>query len=302
MTDLVEDTAGDPESAAESLAATFTGPRRLRWLMPLFHRGGPEVAGRVMAVAALGQSLVRERRLARAIGWAAANGYSGWERYRVALATVANHGRYVAQEALIGLDTFEALRATSTIVGGEHLDAVRGGLLIGLHLGPPRSWLYLHAHGYPVRFAIRDTAGSGQLWDRWGERDLVIPLPLGDAASRVQRLYRLRRLLASGARIFITADGPVGTTLFTLDVAGIGVPIRTGWFTLRRQLKVPTVPTLVHEEGERRIVTIHPPLPPVADDEMADRQACHAVLADLVQQYVRAHPTQCRYFAFCPWT
>ena len=121
------------------------------------------------------------------------------------------------------------------------------------------------------------------------------------STSRVQGLFTLRRLLARGGFVFLTADGPFGGELFRLDLPGLAPVVRTGWFTLRRQLGLRILPLFAHEEGAQRIVTIHPPLPAPTGDEAADKAACRAVLTAMLGDYVRHYPSQCRYLAFPPW-
>jgi lauroyl/myristoyl acyltransferase len=288
---------------AEDLGRIFTGPRRTRWLLPLLRALPPSAASRLLGVAAVGQAVFRDHRARRAWTWAGAQGFAGPARCRVTLATLANHGRYVAQEAMLGIEELALLHATSTIVGREHLDAARtGALLLGVHVGPPRGWLYLRAHGYPVRAAIRDTAGEGVGWNRWRDEQTVVTFSLGDPSARVAALYRLRRLLARGEMVFLAADGPFGEAQFSLDLPGASHAIRSGWFTLRRALKVPVFPVLTHEERGRRIVTVHAPLPMPDNEIAADAEMCRVRLTDLVREYVRRYPTQCRYLAFPPWT
>jgi lauroyl/myristoyl acyltransferase len=131
---------------------------------------------------------------------------------------------------------------------------------------------------------------------------IVIPLPLGgEPAARVEGLYRLRRFLRDRGMVFMAADGPLGSPLFTLDVPGPPPVVRGGWFHLRRQLRAPTFPTLMHESSGRRIVTVHPALPDVEDDPERDAAACRDAMSAIVREYVRRWPAQCRYLAFPPW-
>lgn len=286
----------------EPLSHTFTGPRITRHLLAaLRHAPAPITAG-ALAGLAVADGVVRRRRLSRAYAWAGAQGYQGWSRTRLALALLANHGRYVAQEAMVGFESEGALRQGSVVRGAEHLTAEAGGaLLVGLHVGPPRAWLVLRAHGVPVSFAIRETAGRGARWDAWRRDGVVVPLPYGSPESRVQGLYTLRRLLAGGRFVFLAADGPFGAELCRLPLPGFAPVLRSGWFALRRQLRLRTLPVLIHEEGAQRIVTIHPPLPAPVADEAADRDACRNVLTAVLGDYVRRHPSQCRYLAFPRW-
>lgn len=294
-----------PGEAAEfeSLDQTFSGPRVTRQVLAALRRAPSPVTTSVLAGLAVADGVVRRRRFARAYAWAGAQGYGGWGRTRLALALLANHGRYVAQEAMIGINSEEAVRRGSLVRGAEHLGGAEAGgaLLLGMHVGPPRAWLMLRAHGVPVSFAIRETAGRGARWDAWRRDEVVVPLPYGSPESRVQGLYTLRRLLAGGRFVFLAADGPFGGELFRLDLPGFAPVVRTGWFTLRRQLRLRTIPVLVHEEGRQRVVTIHPPLPAPTGDDEADKAACRRVLTSVLGDYVRRFPSQCRYLAFPRW-
>jgi lauroyl/myristoyl acyltransferase len=111
----------------------------------------------------------------------------------------------------------------------------------------------------------------------------------------------LRRLLADRRFVFLAADGPFGGELFRLDLPGYSPVIKTGWFVLRRQLRLRTLPVLAHDEGSQRIVTIYPPLPAPTGDEAADKAICREVLTTVLGDYVRRYPSQCRYLAFPPW-
>ncbi|MEQ1729180.1 MAG: hypothetical protein ABL982_12455 [Vicinamibacterales bacterium] len=295
--------AADQTAGFEPLDHTFTGPRITRHVLAALRRAPVPVTTAVLTGLAVADGVVRRRRLARAYAWAGAQGYHGWGRTRLALALLGNHGRYVAQEAMVGLESEEAVRQGSIVRGAEHLSGPDGGgaLLLGVHVGPPRAWLMLRAHGVPVSFAIRETAGQGARWEAWRRDGVVVPLPYGSPESRVQGLYTLRRLLADGRFAFLAADGPFGGELFRLDLPGFAPVIRAGWFTMRRQLRLRTLPVLAHEEGARRIVTIYPPLPAPTGDEVADKVACRAVLTAILGQYVRRYPSQCRYLAFPRW-
>jgi lauroyl/myristoyl acyltransferase len=214
---------------------------------------------------------------------------------------IAQHGRFVAQESLVPPSA--ALRDSTIVRGVEHLSGLTGGaLLLGAHVGPPRTWVALRAHGYPVRFAGRmEYTSDSEEWRRLVEEQIVIPMRGGDGASRVQALYAIRRLLASGALVFMTSDGPFGREAFRIELPGGSQIIRSGWLTLRRQLRVPTLPVFAHLRGRERVIEIHPPLPAIDDDEARDVEACRRALTPIIGAYVRAHPEQCRYLAFPPW-
>lgn len=280
----------------------FAGPRKLRRLIPVLRRCPRNLAEGVLAVVALGDG-VRRGRYSSALRWAAAQGLTGPTGHRTALALLANHGRFVAEEALLGVRDMADLARNVDIDGAEHLPAAPGGaLLLGFHLGPPKTWMRLRALGYPVRFAGRlASAGRDVRWQAALDAGAVIRLPDGDAGSRVRSLLHMRRLLADGALVYVTADGPFGRTAFSIDLPGGPLVVRQGWLALRRATQVPTLPVLTWRDGGRRIIRIHPPLPPVDDDARRDAEACQAVLAPLIEAYVRQHPTQCRWVAMPRW-
>lgn len=93
----------------------------------------------------------------------------------------------------------------------------------------------------------------------------------------------------------------MGRELCRLELPGASVIIRNGWFTLRRQLKVPVFPISICENERRLHVTVHPPLPEVVDDQAADLEGCRDALTGIFADYVARHPEQCRYLAFPPW-
>lgn len=284
------------------LEETFEGPPAVRRVVPLLRRMPPALAVGLLAWGALADGLIRRRRFLRAWRWAGAQDRRGLGRVRLAAALLLNHGRFIAQEAVIGAGTDEAFRVRSRVDGLEHLQAAGGGaIVLGLHVGPPRSWLALRAHGVPVSFAIRSTAGQGPQWESWIRAGIVVPLPSGEPRARLQALYRLRGLLAEGRQVFLAADGPLGRELFRLDLPGQAAVIRQGWFTLRRQLAVPVLPITICQNGPWLDVTVHPPLPEMTGDEGADREACRVVLTQIFTDYVRRYPEQCRYLAFPPW-
>ena len=292
----------EPAEVTQRLDQTFRGPTRARTLIGALRSLPPSVAREVLAAVAIGDGLIRQQRFIRAARWAAATGLTGWPRYRLAFALLANHGRFIAQEAMLGLSSAADLRSSTEVIGIERVPPVgRGAILLGMHVGPPRGWLALRAAGYPVRFVGRGEAGEGRLWDDWQQQGVVIPMPSGDVTARLRGLYRIRRLLAAGELVFITADGPLGSQLFQLDVPGAPI-IRQGWFGLRRQLNVPTLPLTVHAtDGGRRVVTIHPPLPAVDAEAGRDADACRTALTSIMQDYIRRFPSQCRYLAFPDW-
>jgi lauroyl/myristoyl acyltransferase len=284
-------------------ADLFAGPRRLRHVMPLLRRLPAPVAAELLAGLAIVDGIVRGR-FGRGRRWAAAQGMSVLGSWRLAFDLLANHGRFVAEEALVGLESSDELAAGVELRGAEHLAALGGGaLLVGFHLGPPKTWLRLRALGYPVRFAGRlEGAADDPRWQAAIANGAVIRLSAGDAQARLHGLMRIRQLLRGGALVYVTADGPFGREAFSIDLPGEPLVVRQGWLALRRAAHVPTLPVFGFRTATgRRIIVIHPPLPPVDDDATRDAARCRDVLSPLVTDYVRRHPEQCRWVAMPRW-
>lgn len=280
----------------------FGGPAALRPLLPVLRALPVGLAENVLAGLAIADGMTRGR-YRRAAAWASAQGATGWARQRLALAVLANHGRFVAEETLLGVESVATLARDVVVRGAERLTACpNGALLLGFHLGPPKTWLRLRALGYPVRFAGRLQASVGNpRWRAAIDAGAVIRLPDGDAASRLRGLFQMRRLLQQGALVYVTADGPFGREAFRVPLPGHPLIVRHGWLALRRATGAPTLPVLTWRDGGRRIIEIHPPLPAPVEDQVADAGACLAHLTPLVTHYVRTHPTQCRWIAMPRW-
>ncbi len=282
----------------------FRGPARLRLLIRMLRQFPFPVTQQILAGLAITDGLVRRRRYRRASNWAAERGATGFARRRIALALLANHGRFVAEEALLGVERIDDLRRDVVVRGEEHIRTLSGGaILLGFHLGPPKTWLALRALGYPVRFAGRlEAAAHDPRWLPSLESRDVIRLPDGNPQARLGGLYRIRNLLQSGALVYVTADGPFGREAFRIDLQGGPLVVRLGWFSLRRATGVPTFPVLTYREGNQRVIVIHPPLPRPDNDGVCDAAACRAALAPLIEAYVRQFPTQCRWVAMPRWS
>ena len=288
-----------PQARDEAwLVDGFPPPPAMRALMPLLSRVPLSVASTLLAGLAIGDGALRRRRYARAVDWATTRGDRGVRAHVRALRVLATHGHFLALEAMLGTRTLEALRASTDVVGRERLSA--GGIALGWHLGPPRTWLTLRAHGVPVVATTRRMPVEGTALAAWIADGSVVHVPLGEAAGRVDGLYRLRKVLAASGLVYLQADGPSGTELCRLDVPG-GPIVRTGWFRLRRMLACPVYPVLAERRGGRTTLVVHPALPAVVDDEAADLEACRRSLSQLVGQFVAEHPDQCRYLAFPDW-
>lgn len=257
---------------------------------------GEDALAAVFAV----KPFVRVRRLREALAWAAAHAPPGIGRWRLALASCAYHGRFVARSALLGLRSPDALRPHVRLIGDAHLaGAPRGALLLWFHLGPGAVAAALHVAGYPALWVGGRRASRSWLGDAWrSAREAA-----GDAApaytadQRAAALYKARRRLLDGGVVLIPADGG-GRVAFEIDVPGGRVQVRSGWHVLRRQCAVPVLPVLAHLEGRTQVITIHPPLPSLDPDPARDLARCRDALARLVEDYVRAHPEQCYALAF----
>ena len=286
------------------VAEMFQSPVRVRSVVRMLRWLPPSVTGHVLAALAVGDGIVRGGRFRRASAWAAAQGAIGWDIWCMAFALLANHGRFVAEEAMVGTWGAEDLRRRVVVEGSEHLRNASGGaILLGFHLGPPRAWFMLRALGYPVRFAGRlETAGQDPRWQEAFDAGDVIRLPPSAPSDRLQGLYRIRNLLRDAALVYLTADGPFGREAFRIDLPGGPLVVRTGWLALRRQTRVPVLPVLLHRDGVRRVIVVYPPLPGPADNPVDDAAMCRVVLTPLIEAYVRRFPTQCRYLALPRWS
>jgi lauroyl/myristoyl acyltransferase len=281
----------------------FHSSPRLRRIEPLL-RWCPRWLGEAaLAVLAVADGVGRGRfRQARA--WAAAQPGQASRPWRLALALLANHGRFCAEEALVGVRTTAAPAADVVVEGAEHLPASgSGAILLGFHLGPPRMWYHLRTLGYPVRLGgALVTSIQDRRWQGLIDSGEVVYIPGGAAAGRLPALLQIRELLRRGEMVYLAADGPYGRESFRVDLPGGPLIARNGWLALRRLTRAATLPVFIHRNGRRRVIVIHPALPAPARAADEDAAACHAVLAPLIADYARRFPTQCRYLAFPPWS
>jgi lauroyl/myristoyl acyltransferase len=297
--------SGTPAAAAPGAfePGMFRGPRVLRPLTPVLRRVPRPLAAGTLAGLAIADGLCRRRRFLLASEWAAALGRRGVARWRLAFALLANHGRFVAEEMMLGVDDLADLRQEVVIEGADHLRAGEGGrILLGFHLGPPRTAHVLQAFGHPVRSAgrLQDVADDAR-WAAARQAGAAVRLPGGIPLGRAQGLHRIRLLLKEGAFVYLTADGPFGREAFRIEVPGRDLVVRVGWLMLRRFTRAPVHPVLSYREGGRRVIVVHPPLPVPEGDPANDAEVCRAALTPLIQAYVAAHPEQCRYLAFPRW-
>jgi lauroyl/myristoyl acyltransferase len=279
----------------------FPGPRRIHAIIPWLRRlpAGPAREG--LAGLAIAHAVVGRRRWRQASRWAEAQGLRGWHRNRLALSLLANHGRFVADEAMLGVSRLDDLARGVELRGQTHLDRAGGGaILLGFHLGPPHTRLVLRALGYHVRFAGRlESATADPRWARALETGEAVRMPDGSGDRRLPGLIRLRNLIREGALVYLTADGPFGREACRLTLPGGPLIVRAGWIGLSRQTRVPVLPVVNWLEGSRRVIVVHPPLPAEAADGV--ETAVQAALTPLIAEYVRRFPAQCRYLAFPPW-
>ena len=285
-----------PPHHSRRLWALILALDRLRW--PL----GEKLLACCFTISAL----VGRRGRRQALAWAAAQPDIGTRTERMARALCANQGRFLARGALVGIRDPELLERHVAVRGEEHLRGPGGcgTLLIGFHLGPRNAYLALRAAGHALTWMGGQTtsgAWARSIRDRYQRpgQDLLPPARehLASDLTRVRLLYRARRILLDGGRVFIGADG-VGVEAFALPLPGGPLSIRAGWLSLRHATKAPVLPVLSHMEGPVQVVTIHPPLPAPLDDPARDLHACRRALGDLLHDYLRQFPEQCPTLAF----
>ncbi len=257
----------------------------------------------IMAVLGVVQGLIRPSRFRWALDWARGQRPGPLAARRLALSLLWHRGRFLAKEALVGVDHLEILRRSSVVNGAVHLGgsaaAKPGNLLLGFHLGPAVAPIVLRAHGLSLIEAVEWpllTPGGEQ--DPFLHPSEVLPIYGELPSERARELYRARRFLLQGHTLFITGDGRIGKELFRIPVPGGDAVIRRGWWILRRQTKAPTLPVLNHSEGSRVTVTIYPPLPSPDPDAARDLDMCREHLSVVITQYVRRFPGQCLSLAF----
>ena len=137
--------------------------------------------------------------------------------------------------------------------------------------------------------------------DAWaGVRQLADAFPLTEDPSVLGgALYRMRRRLSAGERVYVTADGLKGREAFTLQVHGTRVlKVKSSWLALVRHTGVPVVPVTSHFEGATQVVSFHPRLPPVDMNRIDDLVRCQARLQDVLERFAAAHPEQCSGLVF----
>ena len=285
---------GKPDQARSEAAKPTPYPPIARLMIRLLDPLPWPVGEDLMAVAGMAQALVRPRQLHRALAWARGQSPRLRRPWLLALALLANYGRAVAQESLVGIRDPDLLRRRFLILGEEHLRTARargGTILLGFHAGPAGSAVALGLAGY--RMVSVEGVGdgpprAGAAWS--GVLRETLAVAGRDPRLRAAALNAARRYLLGGATLYLNADGPFGTEAFRIPLTGGSVVIRSGWLTLRRHTGAATLPVLSHADGRRWVITIHPPLP--AWDR--DSDGCRAVLTRLLEDYARRFPEQCR--------
>jgi lauroyl/myristoyl acyltransferase len=276
----------------------FRGPKRLDPCLPLLRRIPAPIARSFIIGLAIGDGILRKDRLRSAIAWAGAQAEGS--KWPLAFALLANHGRFIADEAMIGVGDASKWPQRVRIEGRERLAALSGGaILLGFHLGPPRTAFMLRSLGIPVHLTGRlQSADRDGRWAGALQASQAVRLPAGAPRGRAEGLHHIRGLLRRGALVYLAADGPFGREAFRIDLPGGPLVARLGWFTLRRITGVPTLPVLTWQSRGGRVIAIHPPLPPPHPDAAADAESCRSALTPLVEDYVRRFRAQCRYLAF----
>lgn len=300
------------------LKAARAPRRRARWeravaasVPPLLHLAGALPAAWAewgVAGLAMIQGVLAPRRLGRALRWAGSQPRGRRTRLRLALALLANRGRFLVLMTNRAFPSPRTFEERLRLDGLTHLDAAlpRGGaILLGFHLGPSRAPLGLQLRGYRVAVAGRQGHATWislpAAWDpaRFPS-EVAVTWRDGDHGTRGLALVELLGRLRAGELVFMTADGAEGREAFRVPLPGRDLIVRAGWFALRQRTGCPVLPVLTHMEGGTRVVTVHPPLPAVDPDPSRDGEACRAALAPLLEEYVRRFPEQCLALAFEP--
>ena len=264
---------------------------------------GPQ-SERILAGTGIVQGLLDARRGPVALEWASHHASRRREQWAIAIALLANRGRFLARGLLVSFPDATAFLQRCVVEGVEHLETARragGVILLCFHVGPPVAIQTLALHGYPVMRGGRDMRFAAPRPPRGWRVDSPKPdrsILSGDFAARVRGLYQLRQCLRSGQLVGLAADGLNGQVAFRVRIPGRSVAIRAGWFGLRRTTGTTTLPVLTHREGARNVVRICPPLPAPARSVGEDAGACREVLALLLADYVSRFPEQCLSFAF----
>ncbi len=255
---------------------------------------GEDIAARLFMVA----GILRQSRWRRALAWASCQ--PGRRSWSLALALCASRGRWIARSALLGLRRPEDLRRHVIVLGVEHLAGPGGVILLGFHLGPPNADVALRVFGHPLAWLGGSRASRG--WSRREWRPFLDPSEHlsaeGGEAFWAGLLFRARRILLEGGRLFIMADSSGGREAFRIPLPGGPMIINRGWLSLQRQTGARIVPVLTHLDGRTQIITIHPALPTSEADAIGDIRAWQGVLDRLVNEYVRRFPEQCPNSAF----
>src|SRR6185503_20448106 len=108
----------DTSGAATIVPGMFRGPRRLAPLMPLLQRLPTPVARQVVVALTVGDGVTRIGRLRRALSFAAAQP-SPRGKWSLAMRLLANHGRFVAEETMLGVSDAGMLRRDVVVHGAE---------------------------------------------------------------------------------------------------------------------------------------------------------------------------------------
>lgn len=255
--------------------------------------------------AGVGEALVNPPRLWRAIRWVAQHRATTRERIVCLSQLLTNRGRWLAE--FIGVDESQsggkpkAIRIRDQNKLDDALKG-RGAIVIRFHVGGGRLAPHLVELGYPVisatglaRFRIPAGAPFLRAEASYGRR-----VYFHDSSTAAAGLYEMAQAVRSGTVAFILADAADGgRTEFTITVSGRQMPVRAGWFRLRRLTGATTFLALIHEEDAARIVELRPLPGPVADVD-ADRAACRDALNRSLNEYARAYPEECVSFALWP--
>ena len=228
--------------------------------------------------------------------WCAVHPVPGESRVRSVINLFRFRGRFRATHALLGVRSPAALGERVRVEGQDRLPRSGGAILLGSHIGPPAVGEALIVAGCPVR----QVAGArhSRTWssEAWAEiRSASETFPLSEVSSALGGvLYRARRHVMNGERVYMTADGGRGRSAFQLCVPGApAASIKAGWMALRRECGVPVFPVTSHLEGRIQVIEVHPALPERDADRQRDEVQCREAIERVWTAFADAYPAQC---------
>ena len=114
------------------------------------------------------KAFVQRRHLRSALAWAASHRARPRDRWRLALACCAYHGRFVARHALVGVRHPDEFRRHVVLEGAEHIGAGDGPtVFLAFHLGPPDTAVALRLSGHLLTWIGGASSSRAWISDAW---------------------------------------------------------------------------------------------------------------------------------------